>query len=74
MSHQRTHSQEVAELGFEAELVPESLSITVSLKSDRPEFKFQLGPTHRVCPQAVMSPFEPHLPHLENGMKSPLAI
>lgn len=72
MSHQRTHSQEVAELGFEAELVPESMSIT--LESDRPEFKFQLGPTHRVCPQAVMSPFEPQLPHLENGMKSPLAI
>lgn len=46
--------------------------ITISLESDIPEFKFWLGPPPTVCPQAVTSPFEPQLPHLENGMKSAL--
>lgn len=60
----------MAELGFEAELVPESTSITLEL--DQSSDSSWAPPT--MCPQAVMSPFEPLLPHLENGMKSALAI
>lgn len=44
----RTHSQKVAKLRFEHELVPESIFVTISLESGRPEFRFQLGP-HPLC-------------------------